>query len=608
MANGENNDSRVPEEFLRDLANRDRKPNANVSLTIDDILSAPATSSEMAQTQVEQLVSSVSPGPGIPPIGVQNQFPGLISPTRVGQFQGRITGSTPLFAASVVFPFAVADARNRALQEAAAQRKQRLQLLQAKFKIPQGPAQFKRQIDSAAFNLLDTSFDEAVRVFGSSDAATEALLGPGALFNPSGRKFQEQFAVIKEMRDKAVFLDEASRKILDLESKPEIFIPKAFRDAAINIQGGLLDLQAAVDDPSQFAQTVGNLQTFDNITNLINTQVLPKLQPSIRIAIEEMSDKQIQTLMSTSDFTVLSQVVQQFVTDEDARTLAKALFRDNTIFIFEKDEEATIEAMKDQILSFVGQQIKADPIIVKKFNEGARVRIAGAARGKDKTFLFTELSNRTENLRGGYFKILNNQNLTDEQKSLELRSFIDGQPELRLLNNQELIDLGFQFDRGFFSEVALPDVSLSKEFGFSLNGARVFNEKTKTWERISDPGRGTGAIEKILFGYRDKTTGRFYSEAELKDNPNLLSSINTEAALRIIMQEIASEDIDVGAFLSDKGDKSRPIKRVYKDLPFDNVKGVPAGLDAFFKGEQDPQRTADDTSQQTIILDLSEGG
>jgi len=613
MALEDNKDANVPDEFLRALANREQRPNANVSLTVGDILSAPATSREVAQTQVEQLVSSLpsATGPGIPPIGFQNQFPGLTQPTRVGQIQQRITGSTPLFAASAVFPFAVADARNRALQEAAAQRRQRLQLLQAKLKVPQGPAQFQNQLRQSFFSTVNPAFDDAVRDLGSVDAAIEALLGPGALFNEHGRKFQEQLAIISEMKNRAEFLDETSKNLLELEQKPEVFVPKAFRDAAINTQQGLQNLQSLTEDPRRFAQIVGNLQTFDNLTNLINTQVLPKLESSIRVAVDEMDGKQIQTLMSTGDFSVLSQVVQEFVTDEDARTIAQGLFRDNNIPIFEKDEEATVEAIKDQILSFVGEQIKADPIIARKFNEGARIRISGAGRKRDDSFLFTELSKRNNDLRSGYFKVLNNPNLSDAQKTAEIKNFIDSQPELRLLPNQELIDLGFQFDRGMLAEVALPDVSLSKEFNFSLTGARTFNEEDNKWERLSTPGRATGAIEKILFGFRDVNTGRFFTEAEFKDDPNLLSSTNTEAALRVVMQSIKSEEVDLELLLSDEGTKAKKVERVYKDLPFQGVKGVPAGLDAFFKGEQDPQRTFGEGSQQeqaqqNILLDLTE--
>jgi hypothetical protein len=341
--------------------------------TIEDISRAPVTPEEAGGDQRAGLFNSLMETPAIEKLGAQELFPTSTLGFRQSSTSLPGFGQVNLFATSPIIPFGVIDAKARANERAATGRQKKLDELKSIFpEFEETAPQLQRRLNDFTLDSINGLFDDASKSFkGNSAAALEALNDPKS---PWFRKRQEILGslngIASEGTDIANLVDDMFKTHLDKDK----FIPPDVLDSMVKFRSGMVDFDKFAKDPTLFRKTKEKLQSYGNMINAVNTQVMPNLEADIENMIDGMTQTEIDVLLSTNDYTVISNRVREFISPERADSLASVL-KTQSGLIQSKEE------ISDLITKMIGDRIKINPKVVTKFKgrgaddeEGALIR------------------------------------------------------------------------------------------------------------------------------------------------------------------------------------------------------------------------------------------
>jgi len=175
---------------------------------------------------------------GLPEMSYGTMFPSANNPILKGTYGGSVVGSVPLFAPSMLTPFGVFDAKQRALQDAAAKKAEEID---AFYKLA-APPQTKRvavqgELNDEFYRGLQMWQDNAKAAYG--DDWTTALrndVGFNGWLNSMGTVARYEDSIVEQVA-----------KLQELENDPDLVLSQDALDASAAFMNGVGGLSNPLD-------------------------------------------------------------------------------------------------------------------------------------------------------------------------------------------------------------------------------------------------------------------------------------------------------------------------------------------------------------------------
>lgn len=397
-------------------------------------------------------------------------FPGGVGARQIGTVSGKIIGTQPIVVGGGgIFPLGIVQARQKALGDAA-KRKKALKNKIFENAFAKGAVQIQDQLDDLSFRTLE----KWAGIFKNDfSQATD-------LSNPAGRKMFQELQGLQTLGAETIELDKAADAIMNDAVDKEKFIPDDILKTALAYNEGTFNLQQFMEDPKGFAKIRDKLKNYSNMVNVVRTEILPQLQSDVDFVVDNITQKDIEIIMTTNDYDVVREVTKKYVPQGRVDSLAKFTKSNFTVFQPEKD-------IGDFIANMVGVQIQSDVRIGGKFNEAARRRLQ-----QDRLTHEKELQGQT------IFTTFANRTLTDNAATNNLVGILD--KKFATPGDQATALLG-----SFETQAGVKSINSNLFIGNIPVSAEAFGDQTVT------------EIANNLH-FSDKETGRAVSFATLKNN------------------------------------------------------------------------------------------
>lgn len=211
-----------------------------------------------------------------PPVyGNDTLFPGMNQPIAVGGGANATLGSYQHFVPTGQYmPFDILQKREKALQEAAALRQQRLSSL----KLPSSPTlkdpYYQKKLDQQFISTVDRYKNEAQSLYGDNWQA--ALLDPNAPETDVRRRFQQELKAYETLKNQTDIITGKAAEVL--ADDKNIYGPQE-KALAKNIYSALGDL--AHGDPTKINATIDQLKGTTELSEYLHDNVFPQLEPAV---------------------------------------------------------------------------------------------------------------------------------------------------------------------------------------------------------------------------------------------------------------------------------------------------------------------------------------
>jgi hypothetical protein len=211
-----------------------------------------------------------------PPVyGNDALYPGMGEGIGVGNFSSQTTGSQTIYAPTGQYmPYDILQKREKALQEAAALRQQRLSSL----KLPTAPIlanpNYQRGLDNKFVSVIDKYKNEAQSLFG--DNWITVLTDPNAPETDIRRRFQQDLRAFDILKNKTDILTNKAAEVLS--DKEGIYARKTF-DLAKNFNSAIQEFEHG--DPTKINVTADQFLGSVDLSKYLHDEIFPSLKPAI---------------------------------------------------------------------------------------------------------------------------------------------------------------------------------------------------------------------------------------------------------------------------------------------------------------------------------------
>jgi hypothetical protein len=204
--------------------------------------------------------------PAIERMGLGDYYPDINQPLQVGSYSGSIVGNIPIFTAKGdVLPIGVYDARRRAVQAEATNKKKKAQQFLELANIKAAP-QYKQDLDNQTFSLLD----EYIK---TTNGDVDKLMD---LRNPEAKQFWQKYNTLKNVGDQTMWIQKRSDKLLEYMQDPKAYIPEHVQGLMKDWYEGGFDVNEISNDPKKLKElnkVYNGMKDYDNMTYYVSQNI-----------------------------------------------------------------------------------------------------------------------------------------------------------------------------------------------------------------------------------------------------------------------------------------------------------------------------------------------
>lgn len=223
------------------------------------------------------------------PLQNQQVYPGMGESMRVGQYQGKIIGSSPIFADTGMYlPVGAIEAQRAAADQAAAQKEQQLQQDRLNFELPESPT--IEEDPRFQFKLRD-KFDEMVNGYTQAAKQRHGAQWTTALKSDStkiGRQFKSDLAKLETVANVS---DQTLGKVSEVLKDQRTTREKNYSPETIDLAKQIEQTKGEFEnaDPMKLLDTLGRFQESANLDSLIQeTGVIDRVATSVTKEVSGM--------------------------------------------------------------------------------------------------------------------------------------------------------------------------------------------------------------------------------------------------------------------------------------------------------------------------------